>query len=318
MNGIYVPVVRHKRTFERVFQQLGGLSSFSSESHKNKLVPLLEITSDQDIEELHPYRGAADDLLVELPVYHYTTEEDNDLAAPIQSLSKEFGGQVGFYRSNLADIDIPVISDSIRQPFDYDKIVDKYRRLSGDTNSIAARLFISSRKITEEQRASLEDLAGVMADNEYVLLDIIEVGVKGAVRENLETIASILRNQNVIVLNVFNPSSDQATNKGPELCSDLDLEGFGDFALGRRYEVSFPYTGPRKIRYYDPSSSEIVLSEGDDYPEAANKLASDGLFDPDHCGFCSEGSHYNKDGVGKWSSIEKGHFVVSSLNEELD
>lgn len=316
MTAVFVPIIRNKQTTERVFNRIGGLSSFSNETRENQLNPLVEITTEEDLEELHPYRGASDDLFVELPIYHYTTEEENDLADPVRSLTKEFGGQVGFYLSNLSEIDIPVISGSLEQPLSYTDIVEGYEKLSGETEEIAVRLFVSSRRLSSRQKSTLSNLEDIMSENEYLLMDIIEVGVRGAIKQNMETLSKLFSNQKTIVLNAFNAPEGNPKNRGPKITAELGLNGFGDFVLGRRFENSFPYTGPRKIRYYDPGSSEVVEYEGDDYSEAAEDLSEEGYLNSNHCEFCLDASGDAGNSPVTWSRIQKGHYVVSALNED--
>jgi hypothetical protein len=315
---IYAPVLRDGPSERDVIQEFGGLSRFT-DSQRGQLYSILEISGEDDLDNLDVYRDASDELLIDLP--EYLTQEDNTLCDPIENLLDEFRKPTDFLNNFQGRIPVPVLSGTISNPITYHQYQSLYRDISSDFEKVALRLFVRPTALTEDQQEDLRILAETIDSDDIILLDLLEVAQLGSGdqgRETLQDICTLFQDQITVILNAFSSYKGENQNFGPEVARDIAADGFGDFAINYRFPQSVPLgdIDTRIIRQYSPTESRVFEFKGEGYEGAYQELEAWELWDPDHCEFCRRASVENTEHLPFWKRVRMGHYISSALTEE--
>jgi hypothetical protein len=311
---LYVPIFRDRPAERAVAQQLGGLRRFSDLTRDP--LPMVEILSEDDFDNLELFRSLSSQVLVDVP--YYLAERTNKHQDSVAELLSEYSNVAELF--NNKDLsETPVLSYSDQRPINYGEYVTLYKQLSGDFDRTALRLFISNRGFTDDQLEALENLQSVVSADDILLFDLVDTGgldEGGTTRSKINGLIQRFDTGTKIILNAFQPYQDENVNYGPRLAKATGANGFGDFVVNRRIERNVPIGDVNKhIRHYFPSEAEVNKFEGEDYDEAQAKLHNEPKWDGTHCDYCRQAD--NESGHHPfWKRVRMGHYLESVLAGE--
>ncbi len=322
MPQIYHPILRNKQNERDVVQSFGGLTHFE---HTNDRVidlePIIEIGGDTDLNDLDPFVDASNGVLVDLPVYQMA--RDTSFGNAVESAVTEYDGRVGFYQANADCIDRPVVSGRIETPVDYDIHHIQQQALRDYFRTVVHRLMIRlTGPLTDSQRESISTLAESLRPTDQVLFDIPDTGYSDGLRENLRFLSRTFSDNQLGVLNVFNPFDGDGTNRTPYVAEEFGMDGFGDFAINVRYPGNGYQGDTVIIRHYHPSQSVVREFDGSTYEGASDDLTDWNEWQTQHCDFCRDADLLSTGGMSTrnpnaWKQIRMGHYLTSMLRSEL-
>lgn len=324
MPDVYTPILRPGINERRVIQTFGGLSQFTG-SDPVELRPLVEVSSDDDLNHLAPFREAGEEVLVDFPEYLMRTE--NDLTAAISQTLAEYGSREEFFRSNRPEIDVPCISTLDGRPVEYGTHKSIHMALREDFPRIAHRVLVrvQQESFNPNQRSMLREVANLAReDSDIVLFDVIDVGYEegGSLDLDLQYLAETFGDYETGILNVFDALEGQPRNITPSLAERYECESFGDFAIDRRYP---PKGGGRPpvvyLPHYYPDRGRVEVFDGADYDEAAEALVGWDDYESEHCEYCRQAAVAVERGKANdpslWKRIRMGHYIESMLENQI-
>lgn len=320
----YIPILRPRRTERHLMEQFAiGFEEFdASQEPDEKLLPLIELTEPGvDLVNLETVRR---ELLVDFPRYlsHRSTafedEEDPDLIDLLEQYNRD---NVQFFTEKQDDIDVPVLSANQPEPIIYHGILSSYRTLRESFGTIAVRPFISSQALDETQQENLATLISELRESDIVLIDILDVAkLDSGLYETIEWILNQVQEQEVYILNAFEPRGGFAHNLGPYLASHLEIAGFGDFATDARYPSGGASSDAERdsiLRQYDQDTLDVGEYRAETYPKALNQAQADDIFDSAHCYFCSQMANEDRDWSEIWKRLTMGHYITENIDSTL-
>lgn len=325
MPDAYIPILRPGRNERNVIQTFGGLSQFSTHDRNLDLRPLVEVATDDHLEQLAPYRDAGQEVYIDLP--GYWSRRSTKFTDAINRTLRNYGSREEFFRSNRSQIDVPVVSTFADRPVQYGVHESMHLALEDSFPRIVHRVMLRSQwgSLTTDQRSTLQDVSErARPGNDLFLFDVVDVGYQE--NENLDTdldfLTTTFESQETAVLNVFDALDGQPENVTPRLAERFGCEAFGDFAIDKRYPKESGGPPPRTyLRHYYPNYGRVEEFEGSDYEEAARNLVSWADYDGEHCEWCRRAaSAVEHDDIGnpsKWKRIRMGHYIESALQYQI-
>lgn len=319
MPDTYVPILRNDVNERKTIQRLRQDSFSEYPTEELKMLPLVEVTGEDDLKALGVYRDVGEAVMIELP--RYLTEQENKYQVQVSELIKDYGDVAEFYRSKVDPKYIPVVSGS-NNPVDYSEHLSMYRDLREDFERLAVRLILRypSNSLTDLQRNTLEELGTEVRDEDVVLFDIGDSSVAEPLLEDLEYLSEVFKTPTNAVLNAFDAYNERPNNQSPHLAKDIGASAFGDFGINKRFKPN-PDDGfapPRvKHRHYVPNHSTVEVFEGDNYEEAAESLSEWSEWDASHCEGCHRAARTNNYDVNTWVQIRMEHYFRSVLRSEI-
>lgn len=318
MPDAYIPILRNGRNERAVVSDLRQESLVGEyPSEQLALFPLVEITDENDLNTLWPYKRAGDEVLVELP--QYLTEQENKYRDAVSELINQHGSIPDFYRSEVSKEYIPVVSGS-NDSTDYSEHLSMYRDVREDFDQLAIRLLLRQPAVplTENQRETLEELAEEVREGDIVLFDFADNSVADPILDDVEYLSGLFENSENAVLNAFDAYDDQPYNHSPHIADDIGAFAFGDFGISHRFKPAEGFNPPSvSHRHYYPNHSTVEVFPGDDYEEAANELREWAEWDDNHCESCQLAANTNNYDANTWAQIKMGHYFHSVLRNEI-
>lgn len=321
--GHYVPVLRDGRYERSVMEAFGGFRHFTDDGTLD-LMPIIELTAQGDLDNLGPYREAGTPVLVDAPQYLMQARKPNGLTERVETML-DGDGPIEFLNDNIDKVNVPVISGPLEESFNYTKLINRYHRLSDDFDKAAIRIFIPASEFRANQLDELREVKSEISDTDLVLLDYIRSGslnLSDPGRENLRNAATIFEGNHRTILDAFNVYEGENYNFGPAIARETGVEGFGDFAVDRRFPAEqAPPVGKydtRNIRHYDYEEREVRKFQGNGFTgsgSASDELEAWSKWNPDHCEFCKEAETTTSEGMGTWKKIRMGHYIESVIEE---
>lgn len=315
----YIPIVRpNEFTWESVGQlsQRGGLIEyFPAQVETDPVIPLLEILSQDQLSIPERYSNRFSKILVDTPLYH----GDNEFSSAATDDTADF------HNENTNCSDIPVMSHNVDlsgEVMDYSALVDGLDELSNDFGSIAVRIMLPSIELTERQESQLGGMVEGMKDEDVVLIDVLDVeaGI-GQVYRNIQSISEEFNEQQIFLLNAFDPNNraELAHNYGPVISRMLELAGYGDYMLERReMPDGSPMTQNRVIRYYDSDEFKRVRIVGEGYDGAASELIDTAYVSASHCSYCRRFLQTANHNRASCKEFQMGHYVQSMRDHLIE
>ena len=323
----YAPVLRDGPYERSVMKKFGGMRRFMQDGTLD-LMPIIEVTDESDLGHLSSYAAAGSPVLVDAPQYLTQTSEPNGETADVENLLGSIGGPIKFLNENTDHIDVPVVSGQLETPFDYSELVTRYERLSDDYDRVSLRPFVAPERLTTHQKEDLHTLAEEVGDDDIILLDYIQphagsLGPSATGRENLIEAATVFEDNPCLILDAFDVFEGENYNYGPAIAREAGVEGFGDFAVDRRFppaeDIPMGMHDTRNIYHYDFKDREVKKFQGEGYngsESAFEELSDWSKWDSHHCEFCEEAEASTSEGPGTWKRIRMGHYIESVLEEE--
>lgn len=317
MPDTYIPILRNGRNEPQVVQNFDQSSLPGSPSRDLSMTPLIEVAEEDDIEDLGTYRAAGSPVLVDLPVY--LTERANKYNDGVSELIDQYGEVEAFYQNHADEIDVPVVSGPF-DPVDYSVYKPRVKELREYFDQVAVRVMLRGFNdvLTGDQRGSLEELAEVIEEADYVLFDLVDNGVTDELEEDLAYLNDLFSVATTGVLNAFDAYNDHPDNESPRLADENGAEAFGDFGINQRFK---PDGGgqPEKvnIRHYYPNNATVEFFDGDDYEEAAEDLLDWDEWDRSHCDGCRRADRTTSYDTNTWAQIKMEHYFSSILRGEI-
>lgn len=281
------------------------------------MVPLVELVSEEDVENLGPYEDAGNSTLVELP--HYLTDRSNKYQESVSALFDQYGNAQDFYLDHSDNIDIPVVSGSI-EPIDYAELRPILQDLTSEFDQIAVRLMISgfSNPLTRDQKDSLEELNSAVRNEDILLFDLLDNGVTDVLKDDLRYLSDLFEDNTKAVLNAFDAYDDHPDNQSPAIADDIGATAFGDYGINLRFKPKGGGpTEETRLRHYYPDHSTVQFFRGDDYQDAAEDLRDWNEWDRSHCDGCRRADRTTNNDANTWSQIKMEHYFSSVLQGQI-
>jgi len=319
MPATYSPILRNGRNERQVIQSFGGFRHFDDSEYSVSLSPIVEVESEEDLDDLPVYQDAGEQVYVDLP--EYLGEKSTKLTEGINETLKKYGSREEFLRSNSRRIDFPIISGFPDTPVQYGIHTSLHRALEDTYLRVAHRLMVVSRKsgLSKKQKEELRRLAEVARPSkDVVMLDIVDIELSegSKVKDDVEYLANLFREFDTGILNAFNALDGQTENFSPGLADEFGCELFGDFAIDRRYP---PAGGGRpksvNLTHYHPAEARAEIFPGGDYADAGRDLLRWSEWRADHCDYCREIASLVEQEKGedfnRWKRTRMGHYIES-------
>ena len=319
MPDTYVPILRNDVNERKAIQRLRQDSFSEYPTEELKMLPLVEVTDEDDLNALRAYRDVGEAVMIELP--RYLAEQENKYQEAVSELIEDYGSITDFYRGKVDSKYVPVVSGS-NNPIDYSEHLSMYRELREDFDRLAVRLIFrgTSESLTDVQRNSLEELGAEVRERDIILFDIGDSSVTEPLLEDLEYLSGVFKQPTKAVLNAFDAYNERPNNQSPHLAEDIGASAFGDFGINKRFKPN-PEDGfapPRvKHRHYVPNHSTVEQFEGENYEEAAEALSGWSEWDESHCEGCHRAASTNNYDVNTWVQIRMEHYFRSVLRGEI-
>jgi hypothetical protein len=314
---IYAPILRDGPSERNVVQEFGGLSRFTG-IDRGKFYTVLELTDEDDLDNINVYRDPADRVLVDVPSY-LAQDDDNELSDSVGELLNEYGGPTEVLTQNREQVPTPVISGTLSLPMTYHQYLGLFQDVSDQFENVAIRLFFRPTEFEEDQIADLEDLEAIVDKDDIILIDLLDVGLQGEQGyENFNYLCELFGDNPRIVLNAFSSYDGVNYNFGPEIARQIGADGFGDFAINYRFPDSVPIgnVDTRTIRQYSPTESRVVEFKGNGYTGAFEELEQWERWDPNHCEFCRRANAEDTEWLPFWKRVRMGHYIAAALEQE--
>lgn len=320
MPDAYNPVLRNGENERQVIQSFGGFNHFDDSEHDLALHPIVAVTSEEDLGELHAYRDAGNRVYVDLP--EYLGDKATKFTEDINETIDEHGSRESFFRSNSDEIQFPMISGFPDRPVEYGIHISIQSALEDEYSQIAHRLMVASRTngLSDGQKETLKELVEtIRPQRDVVMFDVvdIELGEDNKVEDDLKYLAGLFEDFETGVLNAFNAMQGQPDNHSPGLADRFGCTSFGDFAIDRRYPSGGGRPESVTLPHYHPNHATAELFPGEDYAAAGEKLLEWEDWDTDHCDFCTDIATLVELGAGqnfsRWKRNRMGHYIESVL-----
>lgn len=317
MPDTYIPILRNGRNEPQVIQNFDQSSLSESSSRALSMTPLIEVTDEADIDDLGIYRATGTSVFVDLPLY--LTERANKFNDPVSKLIEEHGSVEAFYGNHADQIDVPVVSGPV-EPIDYSVYRPRVEELRDDFNRVAVRLMLRdfNDALTGDQRESLEELAEVIEEADFVFFDLVDNGVTNELQEDLAYLTDLFSEAMTGVLNGFDAYNEHPDNESPRLADENGAEAFGDFGINQRFK---PDGGGQpdevQIRHYHPNNATVRFFAGEDYEEAAEELLGWEEWERAHCDGCRRADRTTNYDTNTWAQIKLEHYISSVLQDEI-
>lgn len=325
MPDTYTPVLRPGWNEQQVIQSFGGLTPFIETEREMDLRPVVEVASEEDLDQLGPFRDASEEILIDLPEYY--SNRSTKFTDSITQTLERYGSREEFLRRNASQIDVPTVSSFAAPPVEYGIHISLQMALQETFSRIAHRLMIRVQRdgFDEEQKDTLREVARVArADSDLFLFDIVDIGYRedGPVDDQLNFLRITFQEYETGLLNVFDAVDDQPVNHTPNLADRYGCESFGDFAIDRRFP---PDGGGRPpvvyLRHYYPNHGYVEEFDGADYEDAATELVAWDDYDAEHCEFCRESARAvdqnETSDPSLWKRIRMGHYIETMLRGQI-
>ncbi|MUV60214.1 hypothetical protein [Halobacterium sp. CBA1126] len=283
------------------------------------MLPLVEVTDEDDLNALRAYREVGEAVMIELP--RYLSEQENKYQEPVSELIENYGSIAEFYQRKVDSKYVPVVSGS-NSPVDYSEHLSMYRDLREDFNRLAVRLILRrpSELLTGLQRDTLEELGTEVRHEDILLFDIGDNSITDPLLEDLEYLSEVFETPTTAVLNAFDAYNERPNNQSPHLAEDIGASAFGDFGINKRFKPN-PDDGfvppSVKHRHYVPNQSTVEVFKGDTFEEAAESLSDWSEWDASHCEGCHRAASTNNYDVNTWVQIRMEHYFRSILRDEI-
>lgn len=319
MPDTYVPILRNDDNERKVTQRLRQDTLTEYPPEELRMLPLVEVTDEDDLNALRAYSDVGDAVMIELP--RYLTEQENKYKEPVSEIIEEYGGIGEFYQRKVNPNYIPVISGS-NAPIDYSEHLSMYRELREDFDRLGIRLILRhpTESFTDLQRDTLKELGAEVRKEDIVLFDIADNSVRDPLLKDLEYLSGEFEAPMKVVLNAFDAYNERPNNQSPHIAEDIEASAFGDFGINKRFKPN-PDDGfappSVKHRHYVPNYSTVEVFKGDTYEEAAESLAEWSEWDASHCEGCHRAASTNRYDVNTWVQIRMEHYFRSVLRGEI-
>lgn len=311
---IYLPILRDGRNEQEVMQEFSGLNRFGELREGKLLYPLLEVTDEDDLQNLDAYQQAGDEVFIELPAY-LGEQENHALEGEINALLERYDGQNGFYREHEDKIDVPVISGHPG-----DDLLHSYEQAKEQFDEVVLRLLLSEMGNNGEL-AGANEIGKEIASSDLVVFDLLDtVNLEEGGYDYLDTLAKIFSENRTVVANALNVYEGEAYNWGPEVVDEYGFDGFGDFAVGGRYPPIIPnlHESRKKYRQYGVGDFEMREFEGDSYEEAVQELEEWERWRQNHCPFCQQLGSRDRECTSHMAKQARvGHYIHSVFENDL-
>lgn len=320
MPDAYNPILRNGPNERQVIQSFGGFSHFDDSEYELALHPIVAVTSEDDLAELHPYRDAADRVYVDLP--EYLGERATRFTEEINETLAEYGTREEFFRSNSDSIQFPMISGFADRPVEYGIHVSIQLSLEDDYSRIAHRIMVASKTngLSDNQKQTLKELVEkARPEKDVILFDVVDVelGEESKVEDDLKYLAELFEDFETGILNAFNAIQGQPDNHSPRFADRFGCTSFGDFAIDRRYPSGGGRPESVNLPHYYPNHATVEIFPGEDYANAGEDLLEWEDWDIDHCDFCTDIATLVERGAGenysRWKRNRMGHYIESVL-----
>jgi hypothetical protein len=319
MPDTYVPILRNDDNERKVTQRLRQDTLTEYPPEELRMLPLVEVTDEDDLNALRAYRDVGDAVMIELP--RYLSEQENKYEEPVTELIEEYDGIAEFYQQKVDSKYVPVVSGS-NAPIDYSEHLSMYRELRGDFDRLAIRLILRhpTESLTDLQRDTLKELGSEVREKDIVLFDIADNSVREPLLEDLEYLSEVFETPMKVILNAFDAYNERPNNQSPHIAEDIGASAFGDFGINKRFKPN-PDDGfappSVKHRHYVPNHSTIEIFDGENYEEAAESLSEWAEWDDSHCEGCHRAASTNRYDVNTWVQIRMEHYFRSVLRGEI-
>lgn len=319
MPDTYIPILRNDVNERKAVQRLRQDSFSEYPTEELKMIPLVEVTDEDDLNALRAYRDVGEAVMIELP--RYLTEQENKYREPVSELIEDYEGIAEFYRSKVDSKYVPVVSGS-NSPVDYSEHLSMYRDLREDFDRLAVRLILRnpSESLTDLQSDTLEELGTEVRDEDTLLFDIGDNSITEPLLEDLEYLSEVFKTPTKAVLNAFDAYNERPNNQSPHIAEDIRASAFGDFGINKRFKPNpdDAFAPPSvKHRHYVPNHSTVEVFKGDTYKEAAESLSEWSEWDASHCEGCHRAASTNNYDVNTWVQIKMEHYFRSILRDEI-
>ncbi|SFT02886.1 hypothetical protein [Halostagnicola kamekurae] len=186
----YAPILRNGPSERSVVREFGGLNRFT-DAKQGKLYTVIEITDEDDLNNLTVFQNSADLVLVDLP--SYLTQDKNSLSEGVEGVINDFGSVADFFKEEKDRIPIPVLSGTLSSPITYRQYLRLYREVSPYYDSVALRLFLRPVEFSHEQKDDLAKIESEIGDDDIVFFDLVEVGRIEEDEQGYENLAVVNR-----------------------------------------------------------------------------------------------------------------------------
>lgn len=325
MPDTYTPILRPGWNERQVIQNFGGLAPFLETEREMELRPVVEVASEEDLDQLGPFREASEEILIDLPEYY--SNRSTKLTDSINQTLERYGNREEFFRKNATEIDAPTVSSFAERPVEYGIHISMQMALQETFPRIAHRLMIRVQRdgFDEGQMNTLREMARIArTDSDVILFDIVDVGYRegGPLDDHLDFLSATFRDYETGLLNVFDAVDDQPENHTPDLADRFGCDSFGDFAIDRRFP---PDGGGRPpvvyLRHYYPNNGYVEEFDGQDYDEAATDLVEWDDYEADHCEYCRQAARAvdqnDTADPSLWKRIRMGHYIETTLRGQI-
>ncbi|WP_207590494.1 hypothetical protein [Halomontanus rarus] len=313
----YIPVIRHGYNEQRVVEEFEDYSSENELEYNGKILPILELTDTDDVNELESYRASFEKILVEYPFH--LQDSENKYSNDVKSLFSPYSGLDDFYDDVLESGDVPVVSGSAQRPVDYGNHRSRYLRINSDYPEVAVRLFIRLVELDRHQKEDIRELIDTLREDDLILLDLVDVaGMDTTAYENLEWVMNQIEDQDAYILNAFK-YTDSNHNYGPIASQSLGANGFGDYVINMRFPQEMNFApSVSYIRLYDSETHEIMNYGGANYEEALESVLDSGDWNPSDSPFVEKAFRDPNLDPSTWKRVRMGHYMWSVVDDTLD
>lgn len=320
----YTPILRDGESEQTVLSRFGGFRRLTDEDTL-EIHPLIEITSEDNFDNLTEYKQVGNPVMVDIPQYLSQTTEPNQYTARISALL-DGTTPVEILNDHLETVDVPIVSGTLQDPFEYTELIDRHQALASEFDTTALRVFIPPTSLSRSQLSGLRELKQATPGDTRILLDYVSTGnlhLDSSGRINLQQVAEVFRQFPLTVLDAFNHHEGENYNFGPAIAREIGAIGFGDFANEPRYrDEDIPPLGQhdtRNIYHYDYEDRMLRKFQGNGFngsDSAYEKMQSWPKWNPDHCEFCTDAHRTTNEDWVTWKRIRMGHYIESVIETE--
>ena len=333
----FVPAIRHgqneEKAFKKFYDELDGADE-DLEAGVEDIKPLVEIVSDDDIENIGKYTRRFDEVFVDLP--RYLTNRDNEHKENIEDLLSEYSSDiVDFYIDNQEIDFTPIVSGEI-DPIDHSSYSQMIQGLKSEFDRICVRLFIPVDEFSSAQEREIENILELLRENDAVILDVVDIReLDRGIRPNIETITEMTEDRDIYIFDLFEPRGEVNYNYGLVMTKHTEADGVGDFVIEPRFanyddipDVAFQNI-PRRIHQYEHTDHTVTTKQDSDkYLQAVEEMLNQNILEPNHCPFCEalvdeyrtvKSDPDRKDlGAGFVKQMRMNHYMYSVLANEFE
>lgn len=330
----FIPAIRHgineQKSLQTLYNQLQQ-GSGGPQQQPDRIKPLIEVTTNGDLNNLAHYTSKYDEVFVDFP--RYLVDRDNKHSGDVSDLLNKYSNDpVSFHRRNSSQNYTPVISGSL-DPIDHSGFNQYVQDLSSDFDRLCIRLFVPTSGYTQAEKDEITSVINSTRDEDAILADVPDVAeLSKNVRPNIEFIKNQLRGQEFYIFDLFEPRDDVNYNYGLVMGKHADVNGVGDFAIEPRFPQEIPDAAfqniPKRVRQYERSHHSVNTTEdSDNYVNAVETMMQNGDLNQNHCPACQglydeyqmvQSDPNRKDlDAGFVKQMRMNHYAFSILNEEF-